>query len=295
MVAGGGDRVVADAVAAMAGDELEDALDPALAAATANGVAAALRRSRRSPRPSPRWPGASARSRTSSLTRRSSERNRASSRSGESRCTASVSSARRSSVSPQTRVALSRGLRLGLRPGLVDEVGQVAVGVPDDTQADEPQVLADGVGQLVDVPGADPELGLDLGQARPHADPELAVPGVAEELLGVALRARPEVDHRFVAAAVAIVTRLQDQDGVRLAVGAQTGEVGERRVRAEPVVGVVAADLEPAGRDDQPLAGERRGHGVAARGRVRRGLDQRRGRLVARGPVAGDEGQEGVG
>ena len=98
------------------------------------------------------------------------------------------------------------------------------------------EVLLERLGQLVDVPGADPELGLDLGQARPHADPELAVPRVAEELLAVALGPRPEVDDRLVTAAVALVARLEHQDGVRLAVGAEAGQVGEGRVRPEAVV-----------------------------------------------------------
>jgi len=76
------------------------------------------------------------------------------------------------------------------------------VGVPDDPHADDPEVLGDRVGQLVDVPSGDAELLLDLGQARADADPELAVPRVAEELLAVPLGPRPEVDDRLVAAAV---------------------------------------------------------------------------------------------
>ena len=54
---------------------------------------------------------------------------------------------------------------------------------------------------------------------------------------------------------MARVGRLQHQYGVWLAVGAETGQMGEGRVRAEAVVGVVGADLEPAGGNDQPLAG----------------------------------------
>ena len=54
----------------------------------------------------------------------------------------------------------------------------------------------------------------------------------------------------------AVAAGLEHEDGVGLAVAAEPGEVGEGAVRAEDVVAVVAADLEAAGRDDEPLAGE---------------------------------------
>ena len=96
--------------------------------------------------------------------------------------------------------------------------------------------MRDRLGELVDVPGGEAELGLDLGQARADADPELAVARVAEELLGVALGARAEVEDGLVAAAVLVVARLEHEHRVGLAVGAEAGEVGEGRVRAEAVV-----------------------------------------------------------
>ena len=62
---------------------------------------------------------------------------------------------------------------------------------------------------------------------------------VSRELRG------PRVEHRLAV--------LDHQHGVA---GLVAGEVGVRGLGAEPVVGVVGAHLEAAGRDDQPLAGE---------------------------------------
>jgi broad specificity phosphatase PhoE len=47
---------------------------------------------------------------------------------------------------------------------------------------------------------------------------------------------------------------LQHQHGVRLAIGAKTSQVSKGRLWAEPVVGVVGADLEPTCGNDQPIA-----------------------------------------
>ena len=89
--------------------------------------------------------------------------------------------------------------------------------------------------------------------------------------------------------------RLHDEDGVGFAVGAQPGEVGEGRVRAEDVVAVVAADLEPAGGDDEALALVGGGDGGAALGGPLGRLGERRALVRPRGPVLGDEGPELVG
>ena len=91
--------------------------------------------------------------------------------------------------------------------------------------------------ELVDVAHLEAEGVGDLLQRRAAADPQLAVLPVAEELVGVALRARARVED-----ALAV---LDDQHGVA---GLVAAEVGVGGVGAEPVVGVVGAHLEGAGR-----------------------------------------------
>jgi hypothetical protein len=54
----------------------------------------------------------------------------------------------------------------------------------------------------------------------------------------------------------AVLAWLEYQDRVGLPITAQAGQVGEGTVRAEDVVAVVAAHLEPARWDDQPFAWE---------------------------------------
>ena len=66
----------------------------------------------------------------------------------------------------------------------------------------------------------------------------------------------------------AVLDRVQDEHRVGLLLGAQAREVRERGVRAEAVVGVVGAELERAGGDDEPLAGELRRQRGTPRGRV---------------------------
>ena len=82
--------------------------------------------------------------------------------------------------------------------------------------------------QVVDVADLEAERGGDLVQRRAAAGPQLAVLAVAEELVGVARRARARVEH-----GLAVV---DDQHGVA---GLVAGEVGVRGVGAEAVVGVV--------------------------------------------------------
>ena len=95
----------------------------------------------------------------------------------------------------------------------------------------------------------------DLLRGRAAAGPQLAVLAVAEELVGVALGAGAGVEH-----GLAVV---DDEDGVG---GLVAGEVGVGRVGPEAVVGVVGAHLVGAGREHEPLAGERVGELRAARG-----------------------------
>ena len=116
-----------------------------------------------------------------------------------------------------------------------------------------------------------PGEGLEVLERRARAHPELAVAGVGEELLGVPAGERADVQHGVVAAAVvagAVLDGVQDEHRVRLLLGPQAGEVRERGVRAEAVVGVVGARLERAGGDDEPLAGELRRQRRTSRGGV---------------------------
>ena len=254
MVAGRADRVVADPVALVAGVQPEEALDPALAAPA--------------------------------LDRRAQV--------GNDRLEAHLR--RRDRVahlldlplvlghSQLREVCRERHVRLGdllghldtgLGASLVDEGRDVTVGVTDDPQGDGAGVLGQRVGQVVDVACHEPELGFDVGQGRPRTNPELAVTGVGEELLGVAAGHRTEVEDGVVPAAVGLTAGVQHQDGIWLAVAPEAGEVGERGVRPEDVVGVVRPDLQAAGGDDQPFPGVCRAEGLTARRGIRRHLGPR--------------------
>ena len=128
-----------------------------------------------------------------------------------------------------TRVSASAAvLRRGRGgAGLVDAGRDLGVGVAHDADRTLAGVLGDGVAELVDVAGGDAELGLDVGEGRAGPDPELAVARVAEELLGVAVGERAEVEDGLVPgrAAVGRVAggphRLEDEHRVGLAVAAE--------------------------------------------------------------------------
>ena len=105
---------------------------------------------------------------------------------------------------------------------------------------------AQGAGELVDVAHRQAQRGRHLGQRRTATGPQLAVLAVAEELVGLPRGARAGVEHGLAA-------RLDDQHGVA---GLVAAEVGVRGVRAEAVVGVVAAHLVRARRQHEALAGE---------------------------------------
>ena len=137
--------------------------------------------------------------------------------------------------------------------------------------------------QVLDVADLDAERVGDLLRRRAAPGPQLAVLAVAEELVGVALGARAGVED-----GLAVV---DDQHGVG---GLVAGEVGVGGVGAEAVVGVVGAHLVGAGRQHQPLAGERLGELRAARGgpvgdRVPRQLE------LALAPALAHEGGVGGG
>ena len=173
----------------------------------------------------------------------------------------------------QRVVGLREGLLGGavLDPGGVEPGGELGVGVAHEAHGDLTGVLGGRGVELVDVPGGEPELELDVGERGAGAHPELAVAGVREELVAVAVGERAEVEHRLVAAVAPVGggDGLEHEHGIRLAVGAQAGEPGERGVRPEDVVGVVAAHLEAPGGDDEPLAGVGGAeHRAAGRGRA---------------------------
>jgi hypothetical protein len=121
-------------------------------------------------------------------------------------------------------------------------------------------VTGKGAGQVVDVTALDAEGGRHLPEGGASTGPQLAVRPVPEELVGLARGPRSRVEDRF-----AVV--LDDEDRVARLVAAQ---VGVRGLRPEPVVGVVGADLEGAGRDDEPFAGKEVGEPLPAGGRPRR-------------------------
>src|SRR5699024_12531766 len=91
---------------------------------------------------------------------------------------------------------------------------------------------------------------------------------------------------------VAVVGGFEDEDGIGFGVGLQTGEVDEGRMRTETVVGVVRANLEAAGGNDEPFAGEGSGDPSTTCG-CEAGCGERLG--VERGaiPAGGDEIAEG--
>ncbi len=196
-------------------------------------------------------------------------------------------------------VGLGEGLLGGavLDPGGVEAGGELAVGVTHEADRDLPGVLGDGGVELVDVAGGEAELELEVLDGRARPDPELAVARVGEELVGVAVGERAEVQDGLVAGALAVVAGdgLEDEDGVGLAVGAEAGEPGEGGVRAEHVVGVVAADLEAAGGHDDALLRVRGAQHGTPLGGPRGGGGLLGGGGDPRGPVLAHEGAELVG
>ncbi len=102
--------------------------------------------------------------------------------------------------------------------------------------------------EVVDVGGVQTVQGTGLLEIGTAAHPELAEPPVAVELLARRpRRAGPQVEDRLAGGL----------DHQHVAGLLRAGQIGVGAVRPEPVVGVVAADLEIAGRDHQPLTGNR--------------------------------------
>ncbi len=148
------------------------------------------------------------------------------------------------------------------------------------------------LGQVVEVFGAYSGEPGGFGEVGAGADPELAVAAVAVELAAVARGSGAQVEDGFVAFGAC---RFEDEDVVGLVLAGESGEPDVRAVRAEAVVQVVAADLEAAGRDDQPLAGEGGAEAGAAAGEAVVAGDAEVGGEGGGGPAGAHEGGEGGG
>jgi hypothetical protein len=179
---------------------------------------------------------------------------------------------------------------LDLRAGEVDDTVDADIGLADQAHGDRSEVLRDDV---VDDRGAlcgDPRHrrhGLQIGT---WTDPVFAVARIGEELLGVGSRAGTEVQGHV----VAVLARFEDEHGIGFGIGLEAGEVDERRVRTEAVVGVIRTDLESTGGNDEAFAGEgRRYLGATGRGEAGggEGLGIERGAI----PTGGHEIAEGLG
>ena len=185
-----------------------------------------------------------------------------------------------------------RGLEIGLDLGAseVDDSVDAGVGLSDEAHGDRSEVLRDGV---IDGGGA---LRGDAGhgghgfEVGARSDPVLAVAGIREELLGIGSGTGAEVQRHV----VAVTLGFEDENGVGLGIGFEAGEVDERGMSAEAVVGVVRADLESAGGDDEPFARECCRDGLAAR-RGEAGCCESLGVEGSAIPSGGDEVAEGGG
>ena len=144
-----------------------------------------------------------------------------------------------------------------------DELGELVI------HTDHEVVLARD--EVVDVRGRDPEVSSDSAEGGTRSDPELADRGIRIELARRAICALAEVQRDVVSR----VGRVEHEHRIGLGIRCPPGQMREGGVRAEGVVGVVAALLEPAGFDHEALARERRRYRCATGGRERR--------LLARG------------
>ena len=141
----------------------------------------------------------------------------------------------------------------GLGAHLVDHRLDVSINAAHDAQLNGPGVLRQHVAQRVDVAGLQTGLRAQLLERGARAHPEFAVAGVRVKLLGRTRGAGLEKEQGSVGA---VLVRLQHQDGVRLLLAAQARQVREGGVRAETVVAVVGADLVGARGHDEALARE---------------------------------------
>ena len=236
VVAGRADRVVADAVAAVPGVQGEGALEPALAAALLDGARAARRSS-------PRTRGGWRRRRPASARPRGRPCASAGARCrgpGRRRPPARPSSAAPFSTRAASRRAVSSASASRTRR-TVTSPASLAAAASSSSMCRAVRPSSSSTSAIV-------------GRAP---DPELAVAGVGEELVAVAVGERAEVEHGLVAAAApsSPVTGSSTSTASGSRSAPRPGQPGEGGVRAEDVVGVVAAHLQAAGGDDEPLPG----------------------------------------
>ena len=191
------------------------------------------------------------------------------------------SSRGRAARRPSMRRASAESWRRSSAPS-VDAVGDGAVGVAQHEVSASAESATASKSAMPPVSSA--EVAGDLRERGARADPELADRGVGVELVRVAAGALAEVE----GGVVAVARGLEHEHGARLGVGAPAGQVGERRVRAERVVGVVRAQLRRAGRHDEPLARVQPRHLEPPRSRERGLLPGRRDGIRALRPVLGD-------
>ena len=86
-----------------------------------------------------------------------------------------------------------------LDPGGIQPRGELASASCTRRTVTSPASLAAAGLELVDVPGREAQLALDVLERRARTDPELAVAGVGEELVAVTVAERAEVQHGLVA------------------------------------------------------------------------------------------------
>ena len=198
-----------------------------------------------------------------------------------------------------------RGLQVhsGVDPGGVHQGVHVQIDLPHQTDASAADLHRTGVLghrhlQLGQVGRTQTQPLTELLQPGARTDPELAVAGVGIELFGVPAGHGLEVERGLMVAAIvagSFLHRLQHQHRRGLMVQAQTGQMGERRMRTEAVVGVVGPNLQRSGRKHQALTGEALREPPAAFGGEGRDLVPAELLLISGRPLGGHELSEGLG
>ena len=154
------------------------------------------------------------------------------------------------------------------------------------------KVLRKRVAQLVDVAARHADLLLDFLERGAAPDPHFAVARIREEFVGLRARARLE-EVRGLTLAGILGVGLDDEHRIGLLIGAEARVVRKRRVGAELIVAIVAADLEAPGGKHHSSCGHRLDETVAPCGReIGNGTAAcRRERLI---PPLGEEAKKSL-